>query len=69
MITLRLSPEIEKRLDAVARRSGLTKSRVAREAILRRIGDLEDAHLVLDRPRRRGARVSLEQLEAELLRK
>jgi RHH-type rel operon transcriptional repressor/antitoxin RelB len=66
MLTLRLSPEIEARLDALAKKTGRTKSFFAREAILRHIEDLEDFQLARRRLDRRGQRVSLEELEAEL---
>ena len=66
MLALRLSPQIEKRLDALARRAGRTKSDVAREAIIRHIEDLEDEHLARHRLGRPGQRVSVEELEADL---
>jgi RHH-type rel operon transcriptional repressor/antitoxin RelB len=63
MLALRLSPEIEKRLDALAKKTGRTKSFYAREAILRHIADLEDYHLARRRLARRAPRVPLEALE------
>ena len=66
MLSLRLPDEIEKRLEALARKTGRTKSFYAREAILRHLEDLEDAHLARERLKRRGSRVSLEELEGEL---
>ena len=66
MLALRLPPEIEKRLDALARKTGRTKSFYAREAILRHLEDLEDFHLAQRRLARGGERVTLEKLEAEL---
>jgi RHH-type rel operon transcriptional repressor/antitoxin RelB len=66
MLALRLPPEIEKRLEALARKTGRTKSFYAREAILRHLGDLEDAHLAMERLRQNGPRVTLEELEREL---
>ena len=66
MLALRLPPEIEKRLDALARKTGRTKSFYAREAILRHIEDLEDDHLARRRLARGGERVTLEELEREL---
>jgi RHH-type rel operon transcriptional repressor/antitoxin RelB len=52
MLALRLPPQIEKRLDALARKTGRTKSFYAREAILRQIEDIENRYL----PKRRPAR-------------
>jgi len=66
MLTLRLSPEIEARLDALAIKTGRTKSFFAREAILRHIEGLEDFQLARRRLDRRGQPVSLEELEVEL---
>jgi RHH-type rel operon transcriptional repressor/antitoxin RelB len=66
MLALRLPPEIEKRLDALAKKTGRTKSFYAREAILRHLEDLEDYHLALQRLRRGRKRVTLEELESEL---
>jgi len=45
MIALRLPPDIEERLDALARRTGRSKSFYAREAILEHLEDLEDTYL------------------------
>jgi len=66
MLALRLPEDIEKRLEALARKTGRTKSFYAREAILRHLEDLEDAHLARERLKRRRGRVSLEELESEM---
>jgi RHH-type rel operon transcriptional repressor/antitoxin RelB len=66
MLALRLPPEIEKRLDTLAKKTGRTKSYYAREAILRHIEDIEDFHLATRRMKRRGKRVTLDQLERDL---
>jgi RHH-type rel operon transcriptional repressor/antitoxin RelB len=63
MLTLRLPPEIENRLDRLALKAGRTKSALAREAILRHIDDLEDFYLAEYRLRRGGPRLSLDELE------
>jgi RHH-type transcriptional regulator, rel operon repressor / antitoxin RelB len=63
MLALRLPPEIERRLAALAKKTGRTKTFYAREAILRHIEDLEDYHLARKRLTRRAPRVSLEALE------
>lgn len=63
MLALRLPPEIEARLDALAKRTGRTKSYYAREAILEHLEDLEDAHLADERIRTdNGERISLEEM-------
>jgi len=45
MLAIRLPPDIEARLDALAKRTGRTKTYYAREAILEHLADLEDLHL------------------------
>ena len=67
MLALRLPQDIEKRLAALAKKTGRTKTFYAREAILRHLEDLEDYHLARKRLGRKAARVSLEALEQELL--
>ena len=66
MLALRLPPEIEARLEALARKTGRTKSFYAREAILAHLDDLEDAYIAKSRLKGGRARVSLAALEAEL---
>jgi RHH-type transcriptional regulator, rel operon repressor / antitoxin RelB len=66
MPALRLPPEIEQRLDALAEKTGRSKSDCAREAILRQIEDIEDDDLARPRLGRGGPRVTLESLEREL---
>ncbi|MDZ7856085.1 TraY domain-containing protein [Sphaerotilus sp.] len=45
MLALRLPPDIEDRLNALAQRTGRTKTFYAREAILEHLDDLEDLYL------------------------
>ena len=45
MIAIRLPPEIEKRLTALAKRTGRTKTYYIREAVLEHLADLEDYYL------------------------
>ncbi len=66
MLALRLPPEIEQRLAALAKKTGRSKSYYAREAILRQIEDLEDYYLARRRLARGGPRVTLESLERQL---
>jgi RHH-type transcriptional regulator, rel operon repressor / antitoxin RelB len=44
MLALRLPPDIEKRLTALAKKTGRSKSFYAREAILTHLEDLEDLY-------------------------
>jgi RHH-type transcriptional regulator, rel operon repressor / antitoxin RelB len=69
MLALRLPPEIEARLDALARKTGRSKSYYAREAILRQLEDIEDDYLTRRRLARGGSRVALESLERALKRR
>jgi RHH-type transcriptional regulator, rel operon repressor / antitoxin RelB len=68
MLALRLPAEIEKRLDALAKKTGRSRSYYAREAILRQLGDIEDYYLARQRLARGGPRVTLESLERQLKR-
>jgi RHH-type transcriptional regulator, rel operon repressor / antitoxin RelB len=63
MLSLRLPPDIDKRLADLAERTGRTKSFYAREAIVRHLEDIEDFHLARRGLARRSARVTLEALE------
>jgi len=45
MLAIRLPEEIEKRLDALAKETGRTKSFYVREAILEHLDDLEDLYI------------------------
>ena len=45
MLAIRLSDEIESRLDSLAKQTGRTKTFYAREAILTHLEDLEDDYL------------------------
>ena len=65
MTTLRLPDEIATRLEALARKTGRSKSSLAREAILLHLDDLEDSYVARTRLSRSGGRVTLEELEDE----
>jgi RHH-type transcriptional regulator, rel operon repressor / antitoxin RelB len=69
MLALRLPPEIEQRLDALAKKTGRSKSWHAREAILRQIEDIEDEYLARHRGRRGGSRLTLERMERDLAKR
>lgn len=49
MLAIRLPPEIEARLDALAKATGRSKTFYAREAILEYLDDLEDVYLAKQR--------------------
>jgi RHH-type rel operon transcriptional repressor/antitoxin RelB len=65
MLALRLPPDIESRLDKLAKLTGRSKSYHAREAILEHLDDLEDIYLA----ERRFADLRAGRSEAVPLRK
>ncbi len=70
MLALRLPPEIEERLDALAKATGRSKSFYVREALLEHLEDMEDAYLAaatLERVRRGKERVfTTDQVRTDL---
>lgn len=70
MLALRLPEDIERRLEALARRSGRSKSFYAREAILEHLDNLEAAYLsdqILKRVENGEEKtLTLDELEREL---
>ncbi len=66
MLALRLPAEMEKRLDALAKRTGRTKSFYARRAIMEFIEDLEDVLLAEEiLAESNGKTIPLEEVMAE----
>lgn len=63
MLTIRLDPEIENRLQHLAARTGRTKTFYAREAILEHIEDLEDIYLAAQRLSRPARAYSAEEVK------
>jgi RHH-type rel operon transcriptional repressor/antitoxin RelB len=66
MLALRLNPEIEERLDRLAKKTGRTKSYYAREAILEHLDDLEDIYLALQRLEHPARTFSAKEVKREL---
>jgi len=66
MLSIRLNPQIEKRLDRLAGRNGRTKTYYAREAILKHIEDLEDTYLATQRLERPAKTSSATDVKREL---
>jgi RHH-type transcriptional regulator, rel operon repressor / antitoxin RelB len=63
-ITVRLGEDVEKRLDALAKYTGRTKTFYIKQALEDKLDDLEDLYLVearLERPE--GKRWTLDELE------
>ena len=68
MLAVRLEAALEDRLEALAAKTGRTKTFYAREAIEAHLDDLEDFYLVEERMKgfREGDAIPLEALKAEL---
>ena len=70
MLALRLPPDLEARLETLARKTGRTKSYYAREAIVEYIDDLEDLYLAQKRyaliEKGKSKTLSLDEVEAQL---
>ncbi len=67
MLALRLPKDIEERLEALAKRTGRSKSYYARQAIIEYIDDLEDVFLVEQAMADdRGERFTLSDIKADL---
>lgn len=68
MLAVRLDPDLESRLSAVAKRTGRSKSFYARQAILEKIEELEDIALLEEalRDPDAGQRISHDQMMREL---
>lgn len=66
MLSIRLDPDTEERLDHLARETGRTKSYYVREALLRHLEEMEDRYVAIQRLETPGERVPLEELEREL---
>ena len=66
MIAVRLPPEVEKRLERLARRTGRSKTFYVREAILQHLEDLEDYYLAVQRLEENLPSIPLEEVERRL---
>lgn len=66
MLAIRLDAETEKRLEALAKKTGRTKTFYAREAILEHLDDLEDIYLASERLLRPAKTYSADEVKHEL---
>ncbi len=66
MLALRLNPEIEGRLNRLAKKTGRTKSFYAREAIIEHLQDIEDYYLASKRIKNPGRIYSAQDIKREL---
>ncbi len=66
MLAIRISNDIENRLQQIAHRTGRTKTYYAREDLLRFIEDMEDEYLALSRIETPTKRWTLDELEKQV---
>ncbi len=66
MLSIRLDPETERRLEALAKATGRTKSYYARELIEENLEDIEDRYIAERSLEERGESLSSEQVRKEL---
>ncbi len=66
MLAIRLPKDIDQRLEALAKRTGRTKTWYAREAILRHLEDMEDTYIAIDRVENPAKRLTMEEVEKAL---
>jgi RHH-type rel operon transcriptional repressor/antitoxin RelB len=66
MLAVRLPAEIEQRLDALAKKTGRSKTFYVREAILEHIDDIEDYYLAVQRLEENLPTIPLEEVERRL---
>lgn len=66
MLAIRLTPDIEDRLNRLTQETGRTKTALAREAILEYLDDLEDFYLAEARARQNRKTIPLIDVEREL---
>ncbi len=66
MLAIRLPKEIEERLEALARKTGRSKSYYVRQAILEHLDDLEDYYLAVERLEQNLPGIPLDELERRL---
>ena len=63
MLAIRISEDIESRLQHLAQKTGRTKTYYAKEAILRFLEDMEDEYLALSRLEKPTKRWTMDELE------
>lgn len=66
MLAVRIPPEIESRLDALAKKTGRTKTFYVREALCEYLTDLEDHYLAEERLKTGRTAIPLDEVERNL---
>ncbi len=65
-ISVRLGDEIERRLEALAKLTGRTKTYYIKQAVIEKLEDMEDIYMAERALENPGKRATLEELEREL---
>ncbi len=65
MLSIRLDPDTERRLEELAAKTGRTKSYYAREALLEHLQEMEDRYIAIERLEHPAQRWNLEDLERD----
>lgn len=66
MLAVRLPHDIEDRLDALAKKTGRTKTFYVREALVEYLADLEDHYLAQERLNENRPSIPLDEVERKL---
>jgi len=66
MLSIRLTHDLEERLENLAKKTGRTKAYYVREAIEEHLDNLEEVYLALDRLEKPAKRWTLEEMEKEI---
>ena len=66
MLAIRLDRDIESRLEALAQKTGRTKTYYAREAILEHLEDMEDYYLAVEAMQNPGKIYTADEAKREL---
>ena len=65
MLSIQLDPDLEKRLDLLAEKTGRSKADYVQEAIHEYLEDIEDRHVAIERLNNPGKRWTMEEVEQE----
>ena len=66
MLAIRLDRDVESRLEALAQKTGRTKTYYAREAILEHLEDMEDYYLAVEAMQNPGKMYTADETKREL---
>ncbi len=66
MVSIRLPDELDKRLEALAVRTGRSKTFYVKEAVQEHLEDLEDYYLAVQRLEQPGRRIPMDELVKDI---